>query len=168
MLGELDLEADLAASALSDLASSVPMQGLNVMADAADEVQPHKGALNEEIIDLVDGDVDVVTVSKADNAMMTLDALYTFNRTKELIGKLNLKQKCGLINAFLRGLEVDLVEQNLSPFQNWFDKLQFADAILKPEDLGNKFWHVRHVLLSPNCVQNVSFGRAPRVFCTCV
>jgi hypothetical protein len=64
MLGELDPEADLAASALSDLASSVPMQGLKVMADAADEVQPHMVSLNEEIIDLVDGDVDVVvTVS---------------------------------------------------------------------------------------------------------
>ncbi len=59
------------------------------------------------------------------------------------------------------------MEQNLSPFRNWFDKLRFADAILKPEDLGNKVWHVRHVLLSPNCVKNVSFGTAPRVFYTC-
>ena len=117
MLGELDPEADLAASALSDLASSVPTQGLRVMADAADEVQPQMASLNEEIIDLVDGDVDVVvTVSKADNATMTLDALYAFDGTKELIGKLNLKQKRGLINAYLRGLEVGLVEQNLSPF----------------------------------------------------
>ena len=57
--------------------------------------------------------------------------------------------------------------QNLLPFRNWFKDFRFAEAIFKPGDIGNKVWHFRHVLLGPQCVENISFGTAPKNFLTC-
>ncbi|KAI2494902.1 hypothetical protein MHU86_19620 [Fragilaria crotonensis] len=110
------------------------------MAEAAREAEPHLPFPNKGIIDLVEGDVEVVvTVSKTINATLILDSVYQFDGTKELVGKLNHKQKRGVINAYLH-------------------------AIFKPEDHENKVWHLRHILLRSQSVENVSFGTAPRIF----
>ena len=96
VLGEMDTEADVAASALSDLANAESMQGLEVMAKAAREAEPHLPFPNKGIIDLVEGDVEVVvTVSKTINATLILDSVYQFDGTKELVGKLNHKSSEG-------------------------------------------------------------------------
>ncbi|KAI2502413.1 hypothetical protein MHU86_12070 [Fragilaria crotonensis] len=167
---ELDGDADLAASALalSNLASADPMQGLEVMAKAAGEAVPHNASTPEVIHKLIEGDVDVVVpVPSTPTKVSTLASVYKFDGINELAGQLNHGQKRGIIAAYIRGLDVGFVEQNLPPFRNWFKHFRFAEAIFKPGDIGNKMWHFRHVLLGPQCVENISFGTAPKNFLTC-
>ena len=97
--------------------------------------------------------------------MKTLLSVYVFDRSQEL--ELSNGQKRGKITLYLRGLEVGFVEQNLAPFHNWFRNFRFTDSILKLEDVSNKVWSFRHILLSPQCVNNVSFGTALMKFYTC-
>ena len=115
----VDNEADLAASALSILASSDPMQGLQVMAKAAGEAEPHTAPPPEVLCKLIDGDVEVVVpVTKTTNETMILGSAYVFDRVKELSGKLHLGQKRGIITSYLRGLDIGFMEQNLAPFRD--------------------------------------------------
>ena len=71
---------------------------------------------------------------------MSLDSVYAFKGVQELVGRLNLGQKQGIMNLYLHGLEVIFMEQPFLSFGNWLKDLRFANAILHPED-GNKIWH---------------------------
>ena len=60
MLIQMDGEADLAASALLNLSSSVPTGGLEVMAKVAGEAQPQLVPPPEVFSKLIEGNVEVV------------------------------------------------------------------------------------------------------------
>ena len=163
-------------SPFSNLANDDPLRGLAVMAKVAGKAEPQhllsvvKPPLqptNQMIFDLVENNIEVtVPVIITINTTMSLDSVYAFRGTKELVGRLNLSQKRGIINLYLRVLEVGFMEQPLSSFGYWFKDLCFADAILKPED-SNKIWHFCHVLLSPKSVTNISLRTAPKNFFSC-
>ncbi|KAI2501079.1 hypothetical protein MHU86_13370 [Fragilaria crotonensis] len=141
------------------------MQGLEVMAKAAGEAVPHNASTPEVIHKLIEGDVDVVVpVPSTPTKVSTLASVYKFDGINELAGQLNHGQKRGIIAAYIRGLDVGFVEQNLPPFRNWFKHFRFAEAIFKPGDIGNKMWHFRHVLLGPQCVENISFWNSSKEF----
>jgi hypothetical protein len=171
---DLDASVDLSssqhdASALpSTTADKAPesdsMQGLKVMAKAAEAARP------QELLELVDDDVEVVIpVQKQIDMSMSLASVYAFTGTAEFKGKLNSNQKRSVLNVYLRGIDVGLAEQPLSHFHNWFSELRFRDAILQPSDGKNHLWYYRNVLVNPKTMvlkPNVSFGNAPLKFLT--
>jgi len=78
------------------------------MAKVAGEVEPQRSPsivkpplqpTNQMIFDLVENNVEVtVPVIKTINTTMSLDSVYAFRGTQELVGQLNLSQKRGIIN----------------------------------------------------------------------
>ena len=149
--------------------STDPLRGLDVMAIVAGEAKPQVMPSDEVISDQVQADVEIVAPSsKAINDTMSLAHLYAFEGTKELGNKINKVQKRSLIRSYLRAHETGFVEQPLASFYNWFQHLRFANGILHPDDVQNKMWHFRHVLLSPKIDRTVSFETAPKKYAACV
>ena len=166
MVGQPEIDAVQAASHGEVLANLGQMQGLEVMAKVAGDASP-QATLPVKVIDLVDGNVEVVVpVIKTIQMAMNLASVYKFQGTSEFGGRLNNKQKRGVVNSYRRGLEVGFMEQPLPYFRNWFSSLRFADAILNPIDGKKHVWHFRNILLMASSQENLSFGTSPKKFFT--
>jgi hypothetical protein len=95
-------------SPFSNLANDDPLRGLAVMAKVAGEVEPQRSpsivkpalqSTNKSISELVENNIEVtVPVTKTINMTMSLDSMYAFKGIQELVGRLNLGQKRGIIN----------------------------------------------------------------------
>ncbi len=78
------------------------------MAKVAGEVEPQRSpsivkpalqSTNKSISELVENNIEVtVPVTKTINMTMSLDSMYAFKGIQELVGRLNLGQKRGIIN----------------------------------------------------------------------
>ena len=151
----------------ADIAIQEGMHGLDVMEKVAGDVLPQATG-PVKLINLVDGDVDaVIPVIKQKDTTMSLSSVYTFRGILEIGNNLNSKQKCGVIHAYQRGIDVGFVDQPLSYFQNWFSKLQFANAILEPNDGKKHIWYYRNILLKASAQSNLAFGSSPLKYFTC-
>ena len=73
--------------------------------------------LKLELAKLDTNDIEVnLVLQKTVNPTMSLTAVYSFNGSAELVGKLNTSQKRGLIKSYLNGMDIGHVEQQLKPF----------------------------------------------------
>ena len=99
MVGQPEIDAVQAASHGEVLANLGQMQGLEVMAKVAGDASP-QATLPVKVIDLVDGNVEVVVpVIKTIQMAMNLASVYKFQGTSEFGGRLNNKQKRGVVNS---------------------------------------------------------------------
>ncbi len=163
MVGQPESEAVLQTTNHGEVANLATTQGLEVMAKVAGDASPQE-TTPVKLNDLVDGSVEVVVpVIKTIQTAMSLASVYTFKGTSEIGGgRLNTKQKRGVVNSYRQGLDVGFMEQPLPYFRNWFSSLRFSDAIINPNDGKKHVWHFLNILLKASSQENLSFGTSPK------
>ena len=164
MVGQPESEDTIQTTNPGKVANLATTQGLEVMAKVAGDAPP-QASTPVKLNSLVDGSVEVaVPVNNMIQTAMSLASVSTFKGISEIGGgRLNTKQKRGVVNSYRRGLaDVGFMEQPLPYFRNWFSSLQFLDAILNPNDGKKHVWHFRNILLQASSQENLSFGTSPK------
>ena len=123
MVGQPESDNVLQTALPGEVANLDAMQGLEVMAKVAGNASP-QATTPVKSNDLVDGSVEVVVpVIKTIQTAMSLASVYPFKGASEIGGgRLNTKQKRGVVNSYCRGLDVGFMEQPLP----YFFRTQFS------------------------------------------